>query len=108
MICLDEYIIVIVSLIVISAILPILRSILPARSQKTGTDCLLIANDNDWISIEEIASMSRTSIKKARIHVSKGIEKGIILGHIENDMFVRSRYRDPNEILLGWSEDEMI
>ena len=107
MIYLDEYLIIMMSLIVISAILPILRVILANRYEKLGTDCLLIANENDWISIEEIASECGTSIKKARIHVAKGIEKGIILGHVENDMFVRSRYRNPNEVMFGWSEDEI-
>jgi len=105
---LDEYLIAIVGLIVISAILPILRSFLTARYQRIETECLLIANENDWISIEEIASISGTSTKRARMHVSKGIGKGIILGHIENDMFVRSRYRDPNEVSLGWSDDEKL
>ena len=99
--------IAILGLIVIAAILPILRNTLTTRYQRIRTDCLLIANEKDWISIEEIASISGTSTKKAMMHVSKAIEKGIILGHIENDMFVRSRYRDPNEILLGWSDDEI-
>jgi hypothetical protein len=107
-ICLDEYFIAILGLIAISAILPIIKSILTARYEKIGIGCFLIANENDWISIEEIASISNTSIKKARTHVKEGIEKGIILGHIENDMFVRSRYRDPNEILMGWPDDEVL
>jgi hypothetical protein len=103
---LDDYLIAIMSLIIISAILPMMKSVLTTRYQRIGTECLLVANENDWIAIEEIASISRTSATKAMSHVSNGIKKGIIFGHIENGMFVRSRYCDPNEILLGWSENE--
>jgi hypothetical protein len=58
--------------------------------------------------MEEIASITKTSIQKARTHVSKGIEKRIILGYIENDMFVRSKQRDPNMVLLDLPEDEIV
>jgi hypothetical protein len=107
-ICLDEYLSVIVVLIIVSAFLPVLRTALANRYAKLRTDCLLIANENDWISIEEIALECGTSIKKTRTHVEKGIEKGVILGHVENDIFVRRRHRDPNEVMFGWPDDEMV
>jgi hypothetical protein len=104
---LNDYVFAILGLILISAILPFLRSVLETRSQRIKTHCLLAANDNEWISIEEIASISGTSVKKARQYIMQGIEKRIILGQLENDMFVRSRYRDPNEVFLGWVDDDI-
>lgn len=102
---LNDYVIVILALILISALLPFLQKLLADRSNRIRTSCLLAANDNDWISIEEIASVAGASMKKARQFVLQGVEKRIILGQVENDMFVRGRYRDPNEILLGLPED---
>jgi hypothetical protein len=97
--------IVILALILISALLPFLQKSLADRSNRIRTICLLAANDNDWISIEEIASIAAASIKKARQFVLQGVEKRIILGQVENDVFIRDRYRDPNEIFLGWPDD---
>lgn len=106
MILLNEYIFVIIALIIVSAILPLLRNIIENRSHKIRTDCLMLANENDWISIEEIASISGTSTGKARRFIAYGIEQGIIFGQIENDMFVRSRYQDPNSVRLGWTNED--
>jgi hypothetical protein len=102
---LNDYVIVILALILISALLPFLQKSLVDRSNRIRTSCLLVANDNDWISIEEIASITGVSTKKARQFVLQGVEKRIILGQVENDVFIRSRYRDPNEIFLEWPDD---
>jgi hypothetical protein len=94
-------------LIIVSALLPVLKTALDNRYAKLGTNCLLVANENDWISIEEIALECGTLLKKTRTHVEKGIEKGVILGHVENDIFVRRWHRDPNEVMFGWSDEEI-
>jgi hypothetical protein len=57
--------------------------------------------------MEEIASVVGTSARRARGYIIAGIARRVVLGSLENDVFVRNRYRNPDEVSLGWPEDEI-
>lgn len=95
----DEYqTIVMVLLMLISGALPFLKVRLNKRNDKIKVECLLIANEHEWISVEEIAYLAKTSIRGAKRNLLWGIKERIILGNLENNMFERISQRDPSDI----------
>ena len=90
--------IVLVLLMLISGALPFLEVRLKKRNDKIKIDCLLIANDHDWISVEEIALHVGTSMRGAKKNIEWGIKERIILGNFENNMFERKSQRNPKDV----------
>ena len=66
--------IVLVLLMLISGALPLIEIRLKNRKEKKRIECLLTANDHEWISIEEISGLVGVSMRTA----AKNIEWGII------------------------------
>jgi hypothetical protein len=90
--------IVMILLALISGALPFLERIFQNRRNKIKAECLLIANEFEWISVEEIAIHVGTSIKTAKKNIEWGIKERIILGNFENNMFERTSQRNPKDI----------
>jgi hypothetical protein len=90
--------IALVLLMLISGGLPFLEVRLHERNKKKKIECLLIANEYAWISIEEIALYARTSIRGAKRNLEWGIKEHIILGNFENNMFERISHRNPEDV----------
>jgi len=106
---LDENLTIVAVLIVlISVIIPFLENYLRNRNEKIKTECLLVANNHQWISIEEIAELVGVSIRIAIKYVVRGINEKIIIGSFENNMFARSHERTYEEIVFSmpYEQDE--
>lgn len=95
----DAQTIVMVLLMLISGGLPFLEVRLKKRSDKIKAECLLIANEYNWISVEEIALHASTSLRGAKKNIEWGIKERIILGNLENNMFERIAQRNPEDIV---------
>jgi len=90
--------IVLVLLMLISGALPLIEIRLKNRKEKTRIACLLVANDHEWISVEEISGLVGVSIGTAVQNIEWGIIERIIVGELENNMFERSHHRNPEEV----------
>ena len=101
--------IVLVLLVLISAALPLIEVRLKNRKEKTRIECLLTANDHEWISIEEIAGFVGVSMRTAVNNIEWGIIERIIVGELENNMFERSRHRNPEKIsaYIPYDQEEL-
>ncbi|MHA1864584.1 MAG: hypothetical protein ACTSWA_12505 [Candidatus Thorarchaeota archaeon] len=101
--------IVLVLLVLISAALPLIETRLKNRKEKTRIECLLTANDHEWISIEEIAGLVGVSMRTAVNNIEWGIIERIIVGELENNMFERSRHRNPEKIsaYIPYDQEEL-
>ena len=87
-----------VLLVLISSALPFVEVRLAKRRNKIKAECLLLANEFEWISAEEIALHVGISVKKAQKNIEWGIKERIILGNFENNMFERISQRNPEDI----------
>jgi len=106
---LDENLtIVAVLIMLISVIMPFLENYLRNRNERIKTECLLVANNHKWISVEEIAGLVGVSIRTATKHVARGIDEKIIIGNFENNMFERNLERTHDEIVFSipYEQDE--
>ncbi|MCK5266458.1 MAG: hypothetical protein KAR03_12685 [Candidatus Thorarchaeota archaeon] len=101
--------IVLVLLVLISAALSLIEVRLKNRKEKTRIECLLTANDHEWISIEEIAGFVGVSMRTAVNNIEWGIIERIIVGELENNMFERSRHRNPEKIsaYIPYDQEEL-
>ena len=90
--------IVLILLMLISGGLPFLEVRLHKRNNKIKIECLLIANEHEWISLEEIALLVGTSIRGTRRNLEWGIKEQVLIGNFENDMFERITKRSQNDI----------
>jgi len=90
--------IVLILLMLISGALPLIEIRLKKRKEKTRIACLLVANDHEWISVEEISGLVGVSIGTAVQNIEWGIIERIIVGELENNMFERSHHRNPEEV----------
>lgn len=101
--------IVLVLLVLISAALPLIEVRLKNRKEKTRIECLLTANDHEWISIEEIAGLVGVSMRTAVNNIEWGIIERIIVGELESNMFERSRHRNPEKIsaYIPYDQEEL-
>lgn len=90
--------IVLFLLMLISAALPFIESRLKNRREKIRIECLLIANNHKWISVEEISGIVGVSKRTVLQNIEWGIIERIIVGTFENNMFERSYQRTPEEI----------
>ena len=90
--------IVLVLLMLISGALPLIEVRLKKRKEKIRIECLLTANDHEWISIEEISGLVGVSMRTAITSIEWGIIERIIVGELENNMFERSHHRNPEKI----------
>ena len=85
----------------ISVTFPFLENYLRKRNEKIKIECLLVANNHQWISIEEIAGLVGVSIRTTTKHVEWGIKEKIIIGSLENNMFERSHERTHEEVVFS-------
>jgi len=101
--------IVLVLLMLISGALPLIEIRLKNRKEKTRIECLLTANDHEWISIEEISGLVGVSMKTAVQNIEWGIIERIIVGELENNMFERSHHRNPEEVsaYIPYDQEEL-
>lgn len=90
--------IVLVLLMLISGALPFLEVRLKKRNDKIRIECLLVANEHEWISLEEIAYLVGTSMRGAKKNLEQGIKERIVIGNFENNMFERITQRNPRDI----------
>lgn len=90
--------IVMVLLMLISGALPFLEVRLNKRNDRIKVECLLVANENEWISVEEIAYLVSTSIRGVKKNLEWGINERIVIGNLESNMFERISQRDPSDI----------
>ncbi|MGY5859446.1 MAG: hypothetical protein RTU63_08750 [Candidatus Thorarchaeota archaeon] len=90
--------IVLVLLMLISGALPFLEARLHKRNTKIKIECLLTANEHDWISAEEIALLVGTSVRGVKRNLEWAIKERIIVGNLENNMFERITKRSHNDI----------
>ena len=101
--------IVLVLLMLISGALPLIEIRLKNRKEKTRISCLLVANDHEWISVEEISGLVGVSIATAVKNIEWGINERIIAGHLDNNMFERRFHRTPEEIasFIPYGQEEL-
>jgi len=90
--------IVLVLLMLISGALPFIETYLKKRKEKITIECLLTANEHEWISIEEISGLVGVSMRTASKNIEWGINERIIAGVLENNMFERRFHRTPEEV----------
>lgn len=82
----------------ISGALPFIETHLKNRKEKNRIECLLIANNHEWISIEEISGLVGVSMKTVAQNIEWGITERIILGTFDNNMFERIHQRTTEEV----------
>ncbi|MHA1576906.1 MAG: hypothetical protein ACTSU3_06060 [Candidatus Thorarchaeota archaeon] len=101
--------IVLVLLMLTSASLPFIENRLRNRRDKIRIECLLIANNHKWISVEEISGIVGVSKRTAKQNIEWGIIERIIVGTFENNMFERSYQRTPEEVTycIPFDQDEL-
>jgi len=90
--------IALILLVLICSALPFLEVRLQKRNDRIKIVCLLIANEHDWISAEEITLHAGTSLRSVKRNLEWGIKGRIILGNFENNMFERISQRNPEDI----------
>ena len=59
---------------------------------------MLVANEHDWISAEEIALLVGTSVRGAKRNLEWGVKERVVIGNLENNMFERITKRSQNDI----------
>ncbi len=91
--------IVLVLLMLVSGALPFIETYLKKRKEKIMIECLLTANNHEWISIEEIAGLVGVSMRTAVQNIEWGIIERIIVGELENNMFERRFHRTSEEVM---------
>ncbi len=101
--------IVLILLMLISGLLPLIETRLKNRKEKSRIECLLTANNHEWISIEEIAGLVGVSMRTAVQNIEWGIIERIIVGELENNMFERRFHRTPEEIAsyIPYGQEEL-
>lgn len=93
----------------ISVALPFLENYLTKRKEKIKVECLLVANNHQWISIEEIVDHVGVSMRTVTKNIEWGIKENIIIGTLENNMFERCHERTHEEVvfLLPYEPDKL-
>jgi len=93
-------------ILLVSATLPFIENWLKNRKERIRIDCLQIANNHKWISIEEISGIVGVSSKTVEKNIEWGINERIIVGVFENNMFERTYQRTPEEVTYYIPYDE--